>query len=135
MVARSGVAAYADVPIADAARAGTGASLVRSSSLAEGIEQGHHILLVLRAQRADADVERAVLPEQIVLQHRVRDLGAGPVGSASAGFVMAIRAGDCARRERGRQLWTVYHGYNACRLRQRGRAVGRNRRRRRLAAG
>ena len=102
MVTRSSVSAHADVPIADAAGAGTRARLTPSRSLAEGIEQRHHVLLVLRAQSSDADVERAVLPEHIVLQSRVRNLGARPVGGARARLVMAIRAGDRPRESRPR---------------------------------
>src|ERR1700730_3683844 len=94
MVARSGVSAHPDVPIADAARACASAHLARSRSPGEGIEQGHYVLLVLRAQGADADVERTVLPEHIILQHRVRNLGAGAVCRASAGLVMVMRASD-----------------------------------------
>src|SRR4029077_10582428 len=111
VVARSRVTAWADVPVIDAAREGTRACLVRSRSRAKCVVQGNYILLELWTHGAHADVERPVLPEEIVVQSRIRNLSASPVGGIGARSVMARWTSDRSSSERRRELWTVYHGH------------------------
>src|SRR5437667_2643930 len=72
---RRPVAAYTEVPIGDAGGALASGCLGRSGCVANGIEQLDDVLLVLlsRTQARYTDVERAVLPEDVVIQNRVRE--------------------------------------------------------------
>src|SRR6266403_5894913 len=99
MVRGAGVASYADVPVA--ARPGgerrlrntrTGAAgddhaaavsrHGRHNRLIQRWKQRYHVLLVQRsrAEATHADVERAVLPDDVVVQHWVRGTPAASVG-------------------------------------------------------
>ena len=75
MVGRPRVAADADVPVADARGALAGSGLHRGGCPSEGVEQRDEVLLVQGSltQVAHPDVERAVLPDHVVLQQGVRE--------------------------------------------------------------
>src|SRR5947207_482314 len=60
-------------------RDGIGPRLARHRTVCEGVKDGDNILLVRRAERAHTDVERAVAPEDIVLQLWIRNALARPV--------------------------------------------------------
>src|ERR1700686_311102 len=96
MVSGCSVSAHADVPVADASGATTCDRLARCwrTSRRPGrgeccVKQRDHVLLVQRpgAERTPSDVEGTVLPEHVVIQLWVRDLGA---------IRMAAGAGDAA---------------------------------------
>src|ERR1700682_3808628 len=93
MVVRPRVAAHADVPIAGGG-AGTGGRLMRRSRRSERVIQRDYILLVLRAERAHADVVRTVLPEHIVSQQGIGELSASPIHGRSTRSIMARGADD-----------------------------------------
>src|ERR1700693_3807996 len=81
MTARSLVSAHADVPVLCIRIASAGRSLIRHCCPRRPARercfiQRDDILLVLRAERTYADVERTVLPEEIVRQIRIRNGGA-----------------------------------------------------------
>ena len=70
------VAAHPEVPKTDeGTRAGAGAGLGRNGCVGKGIEQPDEVLLILpsRTGARYADVERAILEDQITKQKRVRE--------------------------------------------------------------
>ncbi len=84
--------------------AGAGGRLSRSWRVGEGIEQRNQVLLVLgsRPNGAHADVERAVLGDEVTKQNRVREALAVRVSR---------RAGDWHHEGRGQQrgVWRARH--------------------------
>ena len=72
------VATHADIPVIVVRRASARGSLRRSCVIRNGFEQTHKILLIQGSATSttcdggsDADVEGAVLPQDIVGQYRV----------------------------------------------------------------
>src|SRR5205807_807958 len=118
MVARSRVAAYANVPVARPALARAGRSLIQRRN------QCDYVLLIQgsRTERAYCDVERTVLPEHIVRQNWVRVLPASSIVRRGARIV-ACRAGD-SRGEVRNQSRAVLDAYQAGRLMRRRRDTG-----------
>src|SRR5205807_8547337 len=118
MVARSRVAAYANVPVARPALARAGRSLIQRRN------QCDYVLLIQgpSTERAYCDVERTVLPEHIVRQNWVRVLPASSIVRRGARIV-ACRAGD-SRGEVRNQRRAVLDAYQAGRVVRRRRDPG-----------
>ena len=119
MVPRARVATCADVPVVGpGGRAGAGCSLI------QGRNQRDHVLLIQgpRTERANRDVEPAILPEHIVRQNRVRVPPASSIVRRGARIV-ACRTGDSCRQVRN-QGRTVLDGHQAGRFRRRRRDAG-----------
>src|ERR1700751_2947052 len=101
MVARSRVAAYADVPIARAGHARAGGRLARDRGPMAARRCGERrviqrasVLLELCAESSThTDLVRGVVVDDVVLQLRVRDPPARPVGGG-----VGTRAREVARR-------------------------------------
>ena len=134
MVGLSRVTAHTDVPILSTGytspgstsdgrapacrRDGIGPRLARHRTVCEGVKDGDNILLVRRAERAHTDVERAVAPEDIVLQLWIRNALARPVRCRR--LEMARRANHSeSRGEIRRQDRAVLDGHQTRRLRTR----------------
>src|SRR5207253_2062150 len=83
-------------------RRGVSRRLARRRRPAERVIQRDDVLLVLgaRTERPHADVERTVLPEDVVVQLRIREGPAGSVAGCAAG-VVALGAGDGGGNIRG----------------------------------
>src|SRR6267378_6562109 len=125
MVARSRVAAHADVPVIGCG-AEAGGRLAGRCRSGVSVIQRDQVLLVQgpRAAAANGDVVITVLPEHIVGQKWVRDLLAIRVGGSRA-RKMAWRAGDCWQSVHSRkQLRAVLDGDQTGRLRRRSRDAG-----------
>src|SRR5882757_10658941 len=95
MVARARVAAHADVPIAYRGGASPGCRLARCCSRSKPIIERNYVLLVQssRTKGAYTNVERTVLPEQIVGQKRIGDAPASPIVGSRA-RIMACGASN-----------------------------------------
>src|SRR5438045_1734249 len=119
MVRGPRVTPYADVPVA--ARPGAERRLRDTRTGAAGDDhatavsrragggwlgkrgtQRHHVLLVQRsrAEATHADIERAVLPDDVVVQHWVRGAPAAAVGRRSRGRKVSGRTYDRRRQVR-----------------------------------
>jgi len=85
--------------------------------------QRNDVLLVLRAEGPDADVERTVLVEHIVIQDRVRDLRAVRMACGAYDFPPAREIRETI--DTRSQLRGVADGHQASRLSRRTRDAGR----------